>query len=161
MGRAGGRGHHLTGGDGVDEATAARFWAKIQKTDTCWLWTGTKTRGYGRFWLDNQKTSAHRFAYELLVGPIPEGLTIDHLCRVRHCVRPDHLEPVSNRTNTLRGEGRSAVNARKTHCPKGHEYDASNAANWGGRRYCRICNRVKKLAQSHSRERGRAGPANY
>jgi hypothetical protein len=82
----------------------ARFWEKVDKTDTCWLWTGSSDRlGYGRFSTWPSVTLAHRFAYELLAGPIPDGLVIDHLCRTPSCVNPDHLEPVTQRENLRRG----------------------------------------------------------
>jgi hypothetical protein len=81
----------------------ARFWSKISKTDTCWLWTGTlDTKGYGQFWDGQVIARAPRFAYEFLVDAIPEGLTIDHLCRVVACVNPAHLEPVTSEENTRR-----------------------------------------------------------
>src|SRR5882672_6137680 len=87
----------------------------------CWLWTGSRTRkGYGRVQWDGRTVQAHRLVYELLVGPIPVGLYLDHLCRNPRCVRPDHCEPVSNGENVLRGFGPPAVNARKTHCLRGH-----------------------------------------
>lgn len=136
-----------------------RFWAKVQKTETCWLWTGAKeTRGYGHFTLggrtDRRIVKAHRYAYELLVGPIPEGLTLDHLCRVRWCVRPDHLEPATNRENQLRGDGQGGRNARKTHCPKGHPYDEANTyIDSLGRRVCRQCRRAyrARYRRTHAR----------
>lgn len=82
-----------------------RFWAFVDKTDTCWLWTTSATSPrYGVFWVGGKKRSAyaHRFAYELLVGPIPEGMHIDHVCENRLCVNPDHLEPVTAAKNTQR-----------------------------------------------------------
>jgi len=80
-----------------------RFWSYVEKTETCWLWTGHLTDdGYGRLGINGQLVLAHRFAYELLVGPIPEGLHLDHLCRVRHCVKPDDLEPVTPAENVRR-----------------------------------------------------------
>ncbi|MEU7240240.1 HNH endonuclease signature motif containing protein [Streptomyces sparsogenes] len=82
---------------------------------------------------------AHRFAYETLVGPIPEHLQLDHLCRVRHCVNPDHLEPVSSRENTRRGRSQAGINGRKTHCQKGHPFDSANTYVWKGSRACRTC----------------------
>lgn len=84
---------------------------------------------------------AHRVVYELMVGPIPEGMILDHLCRNRWCVRPDHLEPVTHRTNIFRGEGLAPANAAKTHCPQGHEYSPENtyAYNDGRVRMCRRC----------------------
>jgi len=67
--------------------TEQRFWAKVQKTSTCWLWTASISDGYGQFWFDGRMIYAHRWAYEAVYGPIPAGLTIDHLCRIRHCAR--------------------------------------------------------------------------
>jgi hypothetical protein len=105
--------------------TPEEFWAKIEKTDTCWLWTGIDDgRGYGKVhrWVGGQRGTfaVHRISYEWAYGPIPAGLYIDHLCRVPRCVRPDHLEAVTNAENVLRGEGTPARNARKTHCHNGH-----------------------------------------
>lgn len=121
------------------------WYEHVEFGDGCWLWTGNlQSGGYGHAMVGNGRGAlAHRHVYELLVGPIPEGLHLDHLCRVRNCVRPDHLEPVTPAVNTLRGEGYSAVNARKTHCPNGHEYDWVRS---DGRRWCRICLRERTLA---------------
>ncbi len=83
---------------------AERFWAKVEKTDGCWLWTGAENgRGYGTFWSEGMVVRAHRWAYGHLAGPIPDGLDLDHLCRVKSCVNPDHLEPVTHRVNVRRG----------------------------------------------------------
>lgn len=124
--------------------TADDIWAKVDKTDTCWLWTGhINTSGYGQIRWGGPKARAHRIAYELEVGPIPEGLELDHLCRVRHCVNPSHLEPVTRRVNVHRGEGGAGRNSRKTHCPRGHAYDYAV----GGRRYCRTCRAVYDRAR--------------
>jgi hypothetical protein len=81
-----------------------RFWSRVDKTDGCWVWTGPLHRGgYAKFQArDGRKVFVHRFSYETLVGPIPEGLFIDHLCENRLCVKPDHLEPVTHRENNLR-----------------------------------------------------------
>ena len=93
----------------------------------CWLWESTMGyKGYGRFWYQGRMRSAHRLAYEEYVEPIPEGLTLDHLCRVRNCIAPDHLEPVTNKENLLRGFGVSAINARKQECVKGHPFSEQN-----------------------------------
>lgn len=122
-----------------------RFWASIHKTDTCWLWIGYVTKeGYGLFWNGTQQVLAHRFAYELLVGPIPKGLEIDHVrawgCTNRHCVRPDHLEPVTHAENLLRGDAPAAQNLRKTHCVNGHEFTPENTfVRPSGRRTCLAC----------------------
>jgi len=117
-----------------------RFWAKVNKTETCWLWTANRGRsGYGNFRYQNRQTRAHRTAYEWLVGPIPEGLQLDHLCRVRHCVNPEHLEPTTGKVNTLRGTGPSALNAVKTHCSQDHPLDGDNLYTWKNERGCRSC----------------------
>ena len=125
----------------IGPADMARFWAKVEKTDTCWLWTGRQAPdGYGTFW-GRVTTHVHRFAYITLRGPIPLGMQVDHLCKVRHCVNPDHLEAVSPRENTRRSAGAPAANVLKTHCPRGHEYDLVNTyVDRRGRRSCRACN---------------------
>lgn len=132
------------------KSEAERFWSKVDKSGDCWEWTAYKLQGYGRFGVGGAPKNggrivyAHRWSYEALVGPIPDGLQLDHLCRNRGCVNPDHLEPVTSRENTLRGESLWAINAQKTHCPQGHEYTPENTY-YGGRtgnsRYCRECNR--------------------
>lgn len=117
-----------------------RFLSFVNKTAGCWNWTGAlKENGYGAFAGYNRNGYAHRFSYTHFRGPIPEGLTIDHLCRNRSCVNPDHLEAVSLRTNSLRGNSPSAQCARKTECPRGHPYDKTNTYYRKGRRQCRIC----------------------
>lgn len=96
--------------------------------------TGSRTDGTRR------KQWAHRAVYELLVGLIPDGLDLDHLCRNRSCVNPEHLEPVTRRENLMRGETAAAANSRKTHCPAGHAYVDSNVIrNNRGSRNCRTC----------------------
>lgn len=120
--------------------------AQVEKTETCWLWRGTILQGgYGQIKVKKRKMQAHRFFYELLVGPIPEGLTIDHLCRVRNCVNPAHLEPVTGRENTLRGNNPAAQNARKTHCKRGHPLSGSNlrSSKDGRQRRCKTCDRIE------------------
>lgn len=109
----------------------------------CWEWVGAiAPTGYGVYTGQGGGGGAHRYVYKLLVGPIPEGLTLDHLCRNRLCVRPDHLEPVTMFENTMRGNTVAAVNAKKTHCPKGHPYEGDNVvryprhATW---RVCKVC----------------------
>ena len=110
---------------------ADRFWSHVQKPDDavgCWMWTGsTSNGGYGAFFpAEDEAVGAHRFAYELVKGPIPEGRQLDHLCRNRLCVNPDHVEPVTQHENLLRGEGFAGINSRATHCPKGHPYSGEN-----------------------------------
>ena len=134
-------------------AIVERFWAHVDKEGhlpeycpelgPCWLWMlQLDSRGYGRFWDGTRRPFAHDFAYELLVGPVPDGLELDHLCRVPACVNPAHLEAVTHRVNVLRGVGFMAQQARKTHCKRGHLLAGDNIYDRGGRkRDCRICRR--------------------
>lgn len=113
---------------------------RIVQSDNCWLWTGAvSVQGYGIF-MSNQM--AHRYSYELFRETIPEGLVIDHLCRNKKCVNPDHLEPVTNKINILRGIAPSANNARKTHCKQGHEFTPDNTIIRGENRQCRECHKL-------------------
>ncbi len=134
-----------------------RFWAKVgvSTEDSCWWWNGYVNRkGYGRFHVSVEAgaVQAHRFSYELRHGSIPAGMTLDHLCRNRACVNPDHLEPVTNRANVLRGDGPTAENAVKTHCPRGHAYTAENTYRkpGSGYRICRRCGRGAAAARRAS-----------
>ena len=124
-----------------------RFWAKVEITEGCWLWTASRTPdGYGKLKVAGRWGRAHRVAYEQLVGPIPDGLQIDHLCRVRHCVNPAHMEPVTCRENLMRGDTVTARNAAKTHCPQGHPLEAGNlglSELRRGKRACLICSRER------------------
>ena len=109
----------------------------------CWTWVGFIDKdGYGR-WNCNVTGSpiAHRAVYILKRGPIPDGLTLDHLCRNRSCVNPDHMEAVTNKENLMRGTSFSAQNATKTHCKRGHALSGENLYVYQGRRYCRACGR--------------------
>lgn len=107
----------------------------------CWLWQlACKDTGYGVMSFKGRTRIAHRWSYEAFVGSIPEGLDLDHLCRVRNCVNPDHLEPVTRRINLLRGVNSAAS---RTACPSGHPYDETNTYRHGGRRYCRSCARAR------------------
>lgn len=108
----------------------------------CWNWVGyVRPDGYGTFQPSQKKTVlAHRFAYELFRFVIPEGLALDHLCRNRRCVNPDHLEPVTVGENVRRGTGWASANSKKTQCPKGHPYDDDNTyRRANGQRGCRKC----------------------
>jgi hypothetical protein len=131
----------------ITQTREERFWRQVAKTpDGCWEWTGCQQgTGYGRFNAGNNKmVYAHRYAYELLVSPIPEGFEIDHLCRVRHCINPAHLEAVPPIINNHRSLG----NASKTHCPQGHEYTPENTyipPRGHRKRACRACRRAAKL----------------
>jgi hypothetical protein len=112
------------------------FFAKINVTDTCWLWTGGKcSDGYGSFHVHGDYWGAHRLAYSLFRGEIQDGLELDHLCRDRGCVNPDHLEPVTHKENVLRGEGPTARFAKMEQCPRGHELGQR-----GKQRHCYVCN---------------------
>lgn len=117
----------------------------------CWQWlAGKNKKGYGTIKFNGKRVRAHRWMYQHFVGEIPEGLHLDHLCRNRACVNPAHLEPVTCRENILRGESPSALNARKTHCPLGHEYERVTAGERGTMRRCAIC------ARAYDRDRYRA-----
>src|SRR5437773_10375437 len=114
-----------------------QFWQKVDKNgpvalingveSRCWLYLGVpQNKGYGHICVNYKPVLAHRFAWILMIGEIPDGLTLDHLCRRTMCVNPAHLEPVTHRVNVLRGIGRTAINARKTHCKWGHPLSGEN-----------------------------------
>lgn len=136
----------------VRKTTAERFWAKVDQSGECWTWmAGKDSKGYGSFWIAPTMKCAHRVAYELTRGPVPDGLEIDHLCRNRACVRPEHLEAVTHHVNVRRSPFTAgSVNAVKTHCPRGHAYDAANTriTRVGGR-ICRECKRIASRADYH------------
>ena len=132
-----------------------RFWSKVEIGDAngCWLWTkGIQHHGHAQFSVNGKAVYAHRFAYELMVGPIPEGLVLDHLCSTPACVNPAHLEAVTPRENALRSRMVKVATA-KTHCPRGHEYNSENTQLIGGRRFCRACKR-EKIAEKRADVRG-------
>lgn len=124
------------------ESNEERFAEKIVVSpDDCWLWQAALSyNGYGFFHVGGKQLRAHRWAYENFIGPIPEGMTLDHLCRVRHCANPFHCEIVTRAENALRGDGPTAVNARRTHCIRGHLLaDENLRTRPDGRRQCRAC----------------------
>lgn len=139
----------------ITSQDVARFWSKVDKSPTCWLWTDRpNSSGYGLLGFRRElKAYAHRLAVHLTRGPIPAGMELDHICRVRHCVNPDHLEPVTHRTNGLRGIAPAAVNARKTQCIHGHEFSPANTYRNPntGNRACRECRRLHDAARSPRR----------
>ena len=117
-----------------------RFWIRVNKTESCWLWLGAVSRGYGVANFNGKLRRAHRISWELVNGPIPDGLQIDHLCEVKLCVRPVHMETVTGRVNTLRCErAPAAINLKKTHCPRNHPFDGADS---DGHRYCVRCRRA-------------------
>lgn len=131
-----------------------RFWAKVDKqSNGCWLWTAyCQPNGYGWFYAGPDIShAAHRFSFELLVGPVSEGLDLDHLCRVRSCVNPAHLEPVTRRENLLRGETVTAMHAAQQFCINDHEFTPANTYVYpdGRRRLCRAC-RASRMRSYHA-----------
>lgn len=126
----------------------ARFWPKVDRgaDSDCWPWKAwSNDHGYGTFYDGTRTVRAHRFAYELLVGPIPVGLTIDHLCRNTSCVNPSHLEPVTQAENHARWVATLRTRPPATHCFRGHRMDAENTyLAPEGRRRCHECRRITK-----------------
>ena len=111
----------------LKESDSVRWWSYVVPTEGCWHWTGWSSRdGYGRFQVRTKGPMAHRFGYEMLVGPIPEGLTLDHLCNNPGCVNPEHLVPATVVDNVMRGNGACVRNSKRTHCPKGHPLSGDN-----------------------------------
>ena len=116
----------------------------VDENTGCWLWTTGKNRhGYGVVCWKAKTQSAHRFVYYFLQGEIPKGLELDHLCRVRECVNPKHLEPVTGIINNLRSNSWSGLNSRKTHCGRGHPFKKENTYLVRGERVCRECSRER------------------
>lgn len=132
----------------MDPRLPERFWSKCipEPMSGCWIWTASATqKGYGCIAVGRKSTGAHRLAYEVLVGPIPQKFDIDHLCRNPSCCNPQHLDAVDRSTNLRRGIGPTLTAARKgklTHCPSGHAFTPDNTyTNPHGHRLCRVCNR--------------------
>ena len=124
-----------------------RFWAKVEKTDTCWLWRGSTTSGgYGHFYFERRTALAHRVSYLWAKGPVPDGLQLDHLCRVRNCVNPDHLEAVTASENCRRGTG--PMNSVKEVCFAGHPMEGDNIYVYpdGVKRECWTCKKARQRA---------------
>ena len=127
---------------------AERFWRKVLKTESCWLWLGcVSPNGYGYIQINKKPYLVHRLSYEMANNTkLPNGhsLEIDHLCRNKRCVNPEHLEIVSHQVNNNRGVGVTARHAKATHCPQGHPYDLFNTYRRpDGGRDCRICQKKR------------------
>jgi hypothetical protein len=128
---------------------------KLDTRSGCWVWqAASKGHGYGAIWVTSgtgvgQQMLAHRVGYELYIGPVPDGMQLDHRCRNRACVNPAHLEPVTCEQNLKRSPRTWATrNTAKTHCPQGHEYTLDNTRlDQNGGRYCRACARAKAAAR--------------
>lgn len=136
----------------VTDAFLKRFWDKVEKTESCWVWFGAKTGGYGQIKFGDRIHYAHRISYMLATGAFPKYM-IDHLCRNPACVNPKHMEDVTNMTNSLRGISPAAQNARKVVCKHGHPFDKENTyIGTNGRfRTCRLCSklRAERRRQKH------------
>lgn len=138
-----------------DSRLPERFWVKCAPSDDgCWRWHGSRMRnGYGQIRMGRRIESAHRVAFQALVGPIPDGYDADHLCRNRECVNPAHIQPVTRSENVRRGDAPKllrAYNLGKTHCPSGHAYSAANTVIYSGKRVCRQCRAARNVARRKS-----------
>jgi len=132
---------------GAPRLSLSKSWIPVTETG-CWLWTGADNgTGYGRITVAGKFLLAHRAVYEALRGPIQDGMTIDHLCRIRCCVNPDHLEVVSMKVNILRGFGPTAINSKKRSCPRcGGAYSFCK-----GGRHCEGCNERRRVERRNER----------
>lgn len=133
------------------EKAKKRFLKKaVLLKNGCWIWVGALSKnGYGSFWFKGKGGSAHNASYRLFVGGVPKDLTIDHLCRMPACVNPNHFELVSIKENIMRGDGVTAVNARKTHCLNGHPFDKENTYIQPSRKYGRRCRKCQRIKDAH------------
>ena len=133
------------------QAPEERFDSKYlaEPNSGCWLWEGFCDKdGYGRFWTGTTTRFAHRFSYERNFGQVQAGLDLDHLCGVRCCVNPGHLQPVDHAENVRRGKGGPGLQRKKlSHCRRGHSYDQENTYRYGTERFCRECRRMNVREQ--------------
>lgn len=140
-----------------------RFYDKVEFGESCWEWLGVRgPNGYGRIFAPkggSRMRYAHRVSYEIHVGPIPDGLCIDHLCRNRACVNPSHLEPVTHAVNNMRGVGLGAKNAAKVECIRGHRLTQENLLASRSCRVCRVC--VNEKAREKKRKMREAGKVHH
>jgi hypothetical protein len=143
----------------LDPRLSDRFWAKcaLEPDTGCWIWSGSVDgNGYGHIRIQRRLLKTHRVAYEAFVGPIADGLEIDHFeCSRRRCCNPSHLRAVSHRENSLRSTAFVAANAVKTHCPSGHAYDEANTRVYRNSRYCRTCSEAASRISSREYQRRR------
>lgn len=124
-----------------------RFWAKVEKSDDCWPWIGSRgADGYGRFWDGKSFVLAHRFVLRLVGREPASDLQVDHLCRVRECVRPDHLDAVTRLVNVRRA---LPYREQKTHCKRGHDFAVTGFVNHAGYRECDTCRKELRRARAH------------
>jgi hypothetical protein len=139
----------------------ARLRERILVNDAtgCWEWQGRLDDGYGHIRYEGRSQPVHRVSYEAFVAPIPDDLCIDHLCRNRACVNPEHLEPVTIKENLRRGVSFSARNSVKTHCIRGHEFTPENTRVYEGKRHCLACRRLWHQADLQARKARRKSRA--
>ena len=131
---------------GMGMSAEEKFWSRVDRSGECWEWRGGRDRyGYGQFTMDGKNCRAHRVAYKLTYGELADSVKLDHECNNRGCVHPLHLRPMGQRENVLRSVTNPvAVNARKTHCNRGHEFTPENTGIESGWRFCRTCRRARK-----------------
>jgi len=139
----------------LTSADVKRFWSKVKRGAACWEWQAGKSGGYGYFSVGGRRgrmIQAHRISYELSRGEIPAGREIDHLCRNRACVNPEHLDLVTSPENTRRAMGHR-VYLRPPRCKHGHLFDEANTYWWGGMRQCRACKAAHAVRKREERRR--------
>jgi len=140
----------------TDEERVNRFWSYVYDTGFCWIWTAGKVDGYGNFYNGVRCVPAHRFAYKWAHPEWDEKLPLDHfVCDNPPCVNPDHVRPVTNKVNVLRGKGITAQNLRKTHCIRGHPYSKENTyvRKDTGERVCKTCN-IEYRKRTYANKKG-------